>query len=459
MLTVPFFMERPDGSYLKAVRILRLLPGKRITFEAECGGSRLLAKLFVGKAHARHAGRESAGVRALMEAGIPTAALVLEESLPNGDLVATRFITNALSMQATLSETKHLPISHPSVRQFLQPMFSLLGRVHSAGLAHWDIHPGNFLKDTTTTYLIDGDAVETTSCRPLAQDKAISNLGALIAQFPVAWEEDLDQLISFYQQGNPEFTYVAKALNAAIDAARKDRISDYLSKARRECSRFSAKRSVRRFEIVIRAHAEALAPLIARLDECLEEGEQLKQGRTATVARIVQDGHQWVLKRYNIKSLAHAISRAWRPSRAWHAWIEGHRLQALGIATPQPVAIVEERTGPLRGRAWLLTEHVPGSNLRDLLDERRPPPEALGQSLLSLFSSLARMQITHGDLKATNLIWNGARVVMIDLDAMVQHHSKLAHVRAWSRDRARLLRNWPPGSELHQWLDQHLMPA
>jgi hypothetical protein len=35
-------------------------------------------------------------------------------------------------------------------------------------------------------------------------------------------------------------------------------------------------------------------------------------------------------------------------------------------------------------------------------------------------------------------------VLLIDLDGVVQHRSATTHARAWRRDRARLLRNWPP---------------
>jgi hypothetical protein len=58
-----------------------------------------------------------------------------------------------------------------------------------------------------------------------------------------------------------------------------------------------------------------------------------------------------------------------------------------------------------------------------------------------------------------NLRWDAARgVIVIDLDAMTQYASAAAHARAWRRDRARLLANWPPESGLHRWLDEHLPP-
>jgi hypothetical protein len=46
--------------------------------------------------------------------------------------------------------------------------------------------------------------------------------------------------------------------------------------------------------------------------------------------------------------------------------------------------------------------------------------------------------------------------LLIDLDGVVQHRSAVAHARAWRRDRARLLRNWPSGCALQRWLDEQL---
>ena len=69
------------------------------------------------------------------------------------------------------------------------------------------------------------------------------------------------------------------------------------------------------------------------------------------------------------------------------------------------------------------------------------------------------MRISHGDLKATNLLWDQGRIVLIDLDAMVQHRSVRQHARAWQRDRSRLLRNWPQDSVLYQWLEANLPPG
>ena len=143
----------------------------------------------------------------------------------------------------------------------------------------------------------------------------------------------------------------------------------------------------------------------------------------------------------------------------WHSWREGHRLRFLGIATPQPLALIEERVGPLRRRAFLVCEHCPGRNLLDLLSPDREPDDDVARAIVSLFSSLHALRISHGDLKATNLLFDDGKVFVIDLDAVRQHRSQQSYASDWRRDRARLLRNWPRSCALRQWLDRHLPGA
>jgi Ser/Thr protein kinase RdoA (MazF antagonist) len=86
----------------------------------------------------------------------------------------------------------------------------------------------------------------------------------------------------------------------------------------------------------------------------------------------------------------------------------------------------------------------------------QPPPEAVGEALQQLFSQLAAARISHGDLKATNLLWDSGRIALIDLDALQVHRRHASWRRAAAVDRARLIRNWPVDSPLAVWLESTL---
>jgi len=191
----------------------------------------------------------------------------------------------------------------------------------------------------------------------------------------------------------------------------------------------------------------------------LDQGHLYKTGGAASVGRVEVNGRSLVIKRYNIKDVAHWFKRFWRPSRAWHSWREGNRLLFLGIATPKPLALLEQRFIGLRGKAYLVTEYLPGP---DIIERFAPyvasgdAPESELVALDELFQQMIRERISHGDLKGHNVFWHQDRWALIDLDAMCQHSSQSSFATAFARDRARFMRNWPADSALHQLLEQRL---
>ena len=242
------------------------------------------------------------------------------------------------------------------------------------------------------------------------------------------------------------------------------KLGEYLRNTLRPSALFDVRRSFRRFISVAREDAGWLNPLLDNPDAAMAAGGILKDDDGDTVVRVDFAGRPLVIKRYNLKSMAHALSRAFRPSRAWRSWREGHRLRFLGIHTPQPRAMIEERLGPIRRRAWIITDYCPGptmiERLKPHVDAAAPPP-AEGAALLRLMEAFYANRIKHGDFKANNLLWDEAMgsIIVIDLDATAQHAFPFAAARAWRRDRARLLANWPKESGLHRWLDGRLPKA
>jgi tRNA A-37 threonylcarbamoyl transferase component Bud32 len=198
---------------------------------------------------------------------------------------------------------------------------------------------------------------------------------------------------------------------------------------------------------------------LAHPDTAIATGHLYKTGGAATVARVEQGQRTLVIKRYNIKNVMHWFKRFWRPSRAWHSWRAGHRLSVLGIATPQPLAVLENRWLGLRGSAWLISEYCGEQDIIARLatyENTGVMPEAEIVALVQLLNALIREKISHGDLKGHNILWHQQRCYLIDLDAMQQHHHRRSFSRAYSKDRTRLLRNWPQDSPLYTLLDQRL---
>lgn len=456
----PFRVQLADGRLIQLERLLRVLPGKRVVGAGTLEGEAALIKLFIAPGSARHWQREADGLAALQDAALPTPAVLAAGPLAGeGHAVLTAFLADAEALSTLWQRS---PADDVEARlALLTPALTLLRRAHAAGLMQSDLHLGNFLVSGGQLWMIDGDAVQGPQAPgvPLSSAAATANLALLLAQFAPEFDEQAGSCLQTYLAAGDGPVIEVQPLMREIEHQRAARLRDFLAKSGRDCTLFQVRRSATRFSAVLRDEAQTLARLLADPDTAIAHGHILKDGRTCTVARVDVDGRPLVIKRYNLKHLGHALSRCWRHTRAWQSWREAHRLRFLGIATPAPLALIETRLGPLRGRAWLISEHCPGSCLLTHLESDAPPPPAEARALTRLFTALHRARISHGDLKATNLLWHAGEVVLIDLDAMQQHDSAATHARAWAKDRARLLRNWPAGSPLSRWLDENLPPA
>lgn len=435
----PFRLRLEGGGELIFLRSLRVLPGKRVVGEGVHDGERVLIKLFIAQASQRHWQREHDGIRALHDAGLPTPPLLAAGRLArDGHYLVTRFLDNA----------RTLDTDEETLRHWLLPATRLVGRLHAGGLLQTDLHLRNFLRQGEQLFLIDGDGIQDGKDVGAARD----NLALFLAQLPIGEEGRHGELIDAYRQVNPACALDTDALAVAVRNVRARRLRLYLRKCVRDCTQFKVEKSLTRFSAVVREEAERLAPILADPDAWMAKGTPLKTGNTSTVVRVELDGRLLAIKRYNIKNLGHAASRFWRPSRAWHSWCEGHRLHMLGIPAALPLALVEKRLGPLRGKAWLIMDHVQGPNLLQHWRANSAPEEAELRALQRTFRGLASARVSHGDLKASNLIWHQNEVALIDLDAMRQHASEAGFESAWRRDIQRFLENWPTNSVLRSSL-------
>ncbi len=71
-----------------------------------------------------------------------------------------------------------------------------------------------------------------------------------------------------------------------------------------------------------------------------------------------------------------------------------------------------------------------------------------------MLSMLKSSMLSHGDMKATNIIIHDNKPFLLDLDSMVARTSKNRFVRAWSKDMKRFMQNWQDLPETTQLFKQ-----
>jgi RIO-like serine/threonine protein kinase len=188
-------------------------------------------------------------------------------------------------------------------------------------------------------------------------------------------------------------------------------------------------------------------------------GQTLKHDGTTSVVRIEENGQCWVIKRYNTKNPWHALRRTVRRSRAANCWHMSALLTAAGVRVPAPVAYMEKRVGPLRGRSYFVYEYVDAEDLLSYMMTHTNTCDIdhVIQKVTDTFTALHAAKINHGDMKATNLMVDGDQeIALIDLDAAVKPDSAETFRRGYDKDRSRFMRNWRDNPELTERFDRTL---
>lgn len=168
------------------------------------------------------------------------------------------------------------------------------------------------------------------------------------------------------------------------------------------------------------------------------KGEPLRQVGSRSTVRLTWQNRVFVLKHYVEPTLRHALKQNFARSRARTTWNSAFRLIQLGIPTPQPVACVENRLGPIRGDSFLMYPYVEGQTLHAFVngDDVRHSPllDKIGSQLACFWQNLRRLRISLGDTNFRNfIVANAGQLWVIDVDKVRFHRMATAAARSYDR--------------------------
>jgi serine/threonine-protein kinase RIO1 len=182
--------------------------------------------------------------------------------------------------------------------------------------------------------------------------------------------------------------------------------------------------------------------MLDRLPRLPDRAEILKNDPASSVVSCSNlDGFAVVIKNSVNRGWLKLLQRCWRRSRAHNAWHFSHLLRAAGIATPTPIALVERKFGSLVLESWFVCEYLDADNLLDVWLYQEPSVQEL-DFIRKLFRTMKQLKMSHGDMKATNLLVANDKIYVIDFDGARQHVFKARLMRALERDKQRFLHNW-----------------
>jgi tRNA A-37 threonylcarbamoyl transferase component Bud32 len=439
----PFYLRTNDEKeeLWLCQQVYRHLPKKRLVLKLHRGSNTVVGKLFYRK---KDYDREVRGQKWLANKGFLTPALNAA-SEPHRRPSKRSWMLVYDHIDTISVATAMLSMKVAEQQNLLLRCCQIVAKMHARGLYQDDIHLNNFLYDHDKIWIIDSASIKNNK-EPLSKKLALNNLGLLLAQTPAEQRPNIAEVCRHYSDIYDHFILRSSELNRAIARMQRNRWSHYKKKLSRNCTEFRVAKNNTGITIVRKDHlSDELLNKLENIDRWIEGGVQLKDGNTATVVKVEYNGKPYVIKRYNIKNWRHAISRSLRPTRGWSSWCSGNYLRFNQINTPLPVALVEERLGFIRRRAWLVTEYCSGIDLLTAVrsaDAMEIDSSPLPGLTAKLIDQLIGANLSHGDMKATNFIVTNNSIQLIDLDAMQIHSSRAKAMVAIKSDIDRLLYNW-----------------
>jgi tRNA A-37 threonylcarbamoyl transferase component Bud32 len=448
--------ETNQNIEILCTEILRIIPHKRIVCAGTWKENPVIVKIYLvpwrGK---RHCMREAQGINAFKKAGIKTPDLLYMGKLAPDSTPVLVFekVEPALDFVDALK----LAVDEKKQADLLIKVVSVVANQHNAGIKQDDLHLKNFLLSEDNIYSIDGGSVDTRFLGSgLSKTKSIKNLGALLAKFYPELSHMVPLVYPFYAKIRswPEKHSLYPNLVKEVGKRRKQEKRTFLKKTYRECTAFVCRQSFHHYMVCDRnSYTNEMIRFIDNMDSEIASSRLLKDGNSSTVALVEIDGNPMVVKRYNIKSLRHALSRCFRPSRAWISWKNAHLLDILNIRTPRPIMFFEKRLGPFRSRAYYLMEYVEGTNCYELLHSQKAKEinlKDLVEKFVSMLQTLADSSVVHDDLKATNFIVTKHKdLFVLDLECLAEKRFRWVFRKKFKRKLERLMKNWEDLPEVY----------
>jgi len=424
-LTIKPASSNSQPQTIMCVGLLRRLDKKRKVFDAMWGQKPVVVKLFTAPIKAKyHTKREWRGLKLLQERGLNSPMPLFYGKTKQHDWAV---VTEKIDKALTVREVWDKIADRDKKRELLCRTSRELAKQHSKGVLQKDLHLGNFLLQKERLFALDPAQMRFVTGE-VGKKQAIAQLALLTSIVP---EEDVDIVASVCEEyARVRFWKFTQSdvvvFRKRLARCRKNGIRKALKKCLRTNKRHQKIKERNYYAVAARDFFEKadFRKFVGNVDEFAQKGQILKNGNTCFVSRINFADKNVVVKRYNHKGILHSIRHTIKRSRARRCWLHAHRLEMLNIATPRPLAYIDQRKGGLVWKSYLVTEYIEGQKLYDFLIDSQTTEQQCSKitgQVRELLDKIGKHHITHGDLKHTNILITDNGPVLTDLDGMKIH--------------------------------------
>jgi tRNA A-37 threonylcarbamoyl transferase component Bud32 len=423
---------------LMCTTLLRAIPGRRKVYDAVWDNKSVIAKVFSHKIHARrHLRREWLGLKRLASHGLSAPEPLFYGQTEDGKWAV---VVEKIAESSTILDIFFKTPEPTKKLSLLLMICKEVAKQHTKGILQQDLHLGNFLFRDDKIFALDVGQMQFLR-READRKSSISQLAMLAFYLPDSNTQLIKELCEEYfkargwRYGKTDEILFQKQL----DLHRRRMLRKGLKKSMRTSKRHLRIKTNGYFAIFDKTFCQQTEPLdfIENLDKLMDEGQILKHGNTCYVSHLNWNGKDIVVKRYNHKGFTHSLRHTIKKSRARRGWLHGHRLGMLDIATPKPLAFIEQLKAKVIWKSYLVTEYVEGRKLYDFLknsDATKEQHQIINNQIKELLDEMEKNHITHGDLKHTNILVTDKGLVLTDLDGMKVHKSGCRYKSSRAKD-------------------------
>ena len=343
--------------------------------------------------------------------GLPTVRpLGFGERRRGGSLAEAWFLARLVPQARTVAEAL---AGERSPRQRLALAGRCLGlitQLHRHPYFHRDLHTGNLLLDARDRLVLT-DMHSVLRVPRLTRALRLKNLAQLLYSMRASLDlEHAPELVRDYALAmgeSPDWWVVA--IGPALDAFEEAYVAGRTKRCLRNSTLFAkSTSSVGRAWHAREYSKQALVQDLAEHARIVKQGGPRFMGRAerSHVTRVADGRDGRVVKHYRDAGLLPRVRQRLGFGRGRSAWTASRRLDVLGIATPQALALVERQDGSsvlvtrLVNPADSLRQFVSRLEIRDDPERRRQVAEAVGY----VFARFVRAGLRHADLSAKNLL-------------------------------------------------------
>jgi len=457
----PFDLPLAEGQVLSADEIVRIVPGKRMVVFGTWLGKKVAAKLFFAPRHAkRHQEDDKRGMKLLQTNKVPSPELYYEGQGKDAAIYVLVYerILDAMNLDTLWQTKKHLNDVLPVLKQVMIE----LATHHVLGMEQQDLHLKNFLITEKKIYTIDGAQIKW-HARLLGKETSIENLALFLAQLGAGLDHLVRELFIHYAKSRgwrlkpQDFM----SLLSHMKRINVGRWKQYDKKIFRNSSDFAQFQQHAYSGMFVRSYLRTDLLRFMHDPETFllsHPHTLLKDGNSSTVYKLTLDGKDVVVKRYNLKNTWHFLRRCLRHTRARLNWRFAHKMKLFNITTPPPILFLEKTTVGLKSTSYYVSEYLDSQNAQVIFTASDEASlHAIIDRIAQLFKSLLELEMTHGDLKITNFLFDEHnQPVLVDFDGAEEHASLSSLRRHWRKDIRRFMENFSSQPELKQRFEVEL---